>query len=339
MNLLLADIGGTNARFAFKKNDKTSITNFEYLKCSDFANIFEAINYYKNKNKLEINNMSIAVASTTKLDLIKFTNNNWNFKQTEVSDYFKLSKLLFINDFVAQSLCFSSFYETVTEDEDLNKKLAVKYNLKIIKNGVPIKKAPLLISGPGTGLGVCTLIFAENSPIAIEGEGGHVSFAPNSDLEIKLLQFLRQKYDHVSAERIVSGSGIEEIYRFVLDQEGSKTHLLKAPEIGKKALLGEENAIKAIKIMFSILGTVISNVILTNGAQCGVIISGGITPKLQSILEISDFKKNLLNKGRRYDYIKNVPIWLTEDNTNGLKGALNAFDNKHYKDKIIYTNL
>ena len=91
--------------------------------------------------------------------------------------------------------------------------------------------------------------------------------------------------------------------------------------------------------MFSILGTVISNVILTNGAQCGVIISGGITPKLQSILEISDFKKNLLNKGRRYDYIKNVPIWLTEDNTNGLKGALNAFDNKHYKDKIIYTNL
>ena len=73
--------------------------------------------------------------------------------------------------------------------------------------------------------------------------------------------------------------------------------------------------------------------------RCGVIISGGITPKLQSILEISDFKKNLLNKGRRYDYIKNVPIWLTEDNTNGLKGALNAFDNKHYKDKIIYTNL
>ena len=279
MNLLLADIGGTNARFAFKKSNETSITNFEYLKCSDFTNIFEAINYYKNKNKLQINNMSIAVASTTKLDLIKFTNNNWSFKQTEVSDYFKLTKLLFINDFVAQSLCFSSFYEKLTENEDFNKKLAVNHGLKIIKNGIPIKKAPLLISGPGTGLGVCTLILSENGPFAIEGEGGHVTFAPNSDLEIKLLQFLRQKYEHVSAERVVSGSGIEEIYKFVLDQEGSKTQLLKAPEIGEKALLGEENAIKAIKIMFSILGTVISNIILINGSQCGVILSGGITPK------------------------------------------------------------
>ena len=338
MNLLLADIGGTNARFAFKKSNETSITNFEYLKCSDFTNIFEAINYYKNKNKLEIKNMSIAVASTTKLDLIKFTNNNWSFKQTEVSDYFKLTKLLFINDFVAQSLCFSSFYEKLTENEDFNKKLAVNHGLKIIKNGIPIKKAPLLISGPGTGLGVCTLILSENGPFAIEGEGGHVTFAPNSDLEIKLLQFLRQKYEHVSAERVVSGSGIEEIYKFVLDQESSKTQLLKAPEIGEKALLGDKNAIKAIKIMFSILGTVISNVILINGSQCGVILSGGITPKLQSILEISNFKKNLLNKGRRYEYIKNVPIWLTEDNTNGLKGALNAFDNKNYKEKIIYRN-
>ena len=289
MNLLLADIGGTNARFAFKKSNETSITNFEYLKCSDFTNIFEAINYYKNKNKLQINNMSIAVASTTKLDLIKFTNNNWSFKQTEVSDYFKLTKLLFINDFVAQSLCFSSFYEKLTENEDFNKKLAVNHGLKIIKNGIPIKKAPLLISGPGTGLGVCTLILSENGPFAIEGEGGHVTFAPNSDLEIKLLQFLRQKYEHVSAERVVSGSGIEEIYKFVLDQEGSKTQLLKAPEIGEKALLGEENAIKAIKIMFSILGTVISNVILINGSQCGVILSGGITPKLQSILEIAKY--------------------------------------------------
>ena len=216
MNLLLADIGGTNARFAFKKSNETSITNFEYLKCSDFTNIFEAINYYKNKNKLQINNMSIAVASTTKLDLIKFTNNNWSFKQTEVSDYFKLTKLLFINDFVAQSLCFSSFYEKLTENEDFNKKLAVNHGLKIIKNGIPIKKAPLLISGPGTGLGVCTLILSENGPFAIEGEGGHVTFAPNSDLEIKLLQFLRQKYEHVSAERVVSGSGIEEIYNFIL---------------------------------------------------------------------------------------------------------------------------
>jgi glucokinase len=87
--------------------------------------------------------------------------------------------------------------------------------------------------------------------------------------------------------------------------------------------------------MFSILGTIVSNVILINGAQSGVIISGGITPKLYSIFQESDFEKNLLNKGRRYNYIKDVPIWLTKDNNNGLKGALNAIDNPHYKEKVI----
>ena len=335
MNLLLADIGGTNARFGFKANDNEEITNIIYLKCSEFNNIHQAIKYYKQSNNLDIDSMSLAVASTTKNDLIKFTNNNWKFKQSELFEFFKLKRLLFVNDFVAQALCFSSFYTNLTQDENINKHLSIINNLKVIRQGIPILKAPLLVTGPGTGLGVCTLFISEQNPIAIEGEGGHVTFAPNSDLEIKLLLFLRKKYDHISMERIVSGSGIEEIYNFILDEKGLKPSNLKAPEIGKNALLGEESALKSVKIMFGILGTIVSNIILINGTQSGVIISGGITPKLQSILEISDFEKNLLNKGRRYDYIKNVPIWLTEDNNNGLIGALNAYKNPHYEYKII----
>jgi len=110
MNLLLADIGGTNARFGFKKNDDEEITNITYLKCSDFTNIYQAINYYKQINNLDIDSMSLAVASTTKNNSIKFTNNNWDFKQTELFEFFNLKKILFINDFVAQALCFSSLY-------------------------------------------------------------------------------------------------------------------------------------------------------------------------------------------------------------------------------------
>jgi glucokinase len=110
---------------------------------------------------------------------------------------------------------------------------------------------------------------------------------------------------------------------------------MKAPEIGKRALLGEQDALNSVKLMFSILGTIVSSVILINGAQGGVILSGGITPKLHRIFKESNFEKNLLNKGRRYNYIKDVPIWLTKDNNNGLKGALNAIDNPHYKDKVI----
>ena len=335
MKLLVADIGGTNARFAYKDNASNELSNFSYLKCSDFENIFDAIKFYQNENNLEIENMSIAVASTTKHDTIKFTNNNWHFKQTKIFEYFKLNKLIFINDFVAQSLCFSSFYKSLTKDPSSNNKNALKYNLDIIRPGIPIITAPLLVTGPGTGLGVCTLLNSHGSSIAIEGEGGHSSFAPNSDIEVELLQFLRKKYDHVSNERIVSGSGIEEIFNFMLYRQGKQSSKIKAPEIGKKALSGEQDALNSIKLMFSILGTIVSSAILINGAQSGVILSGGITPKLHKIFEESDFEKNLLNKGRRFNYIKDVPIWLTKDNNNGLKGALDAIDNPHYKDKVI----
>ena len=335
MKLLVADIGGTNARFAYKDDVSNELSNFSYLKCADFENIFDAIKYYQEENNLHIKNMSIAVASTTKHDAIKFTNNHWNFKQSEVFEYFKLDKLIFINDFVAQSLCFSTFYKDLTIDPSLNNKTALNNNLDIVRPGIPIIKAPLLVTGPGTGLGVCTLLNLDGSSIAIEGEGGHSSFAPNSDIEVELLQFLRKKYDHVSNERIVSGSGIEEIFKFILSRQGKQSSKMKAPEIGEKALLGELDALNSVKLMFSILGTIVSSVILINGAQGGVILSGGITPKLHRIFKESNFEKNLLNKGRRYNYIKDVPIWLTKNNNNGLKGALNAIDNPHYKDKII----
>ena len=335
MKLLVADIGGTNARFAYKDDVSNELSNFSYLKCTDFENIFDAIKHYQEENNLHIKNMSIAVASTTKHDAIKFTNNHWNFKQSEVFEYFKLDKLIFINDFVAQSLCFSTFYKDLTVDPSLNNKTALNNNLDIVRPGIPIKKAPLLVTGPGTGLGVCTLLNLDGSSIAIEGEGGHSSFAPNSDIEVELLQFLRKKYDHVSNERIVSGSGIEEIFKFILSRQGKQSSKMKAPEIGEKALLGEQDALNSVKLMFSILGTIVSSVILINGAQGGVILSGGITPKLHRIFKESNFEKNLLNKGRRYNYIKDVPIWLTKDNNNGLKGALNAIDNPHYKDKVI----
>jgi glucokinase len=335
MKLLVADIGGTNARFAYKDDVSNELSNFSYLKCADFENIFDAIKHYQEENNLHIKNMSIAVASTTKHDAIKFTNNHWNFKQSEVFEYFKLDKLIFINDFVAQSLCFSTFYKDLTIDPSLNNKTALNNNLDIVRPGIPIIKAPLLVTGPGTGLGVCTLLNLDGSSIAIEGEGGHSSFAPNSDIEVELLQFLRKKYDHVSNERIVSGSGIEEIFKFILSRQGKQSSKMKAPEIGEKALLGELDALNSVKLMFSILGTIVSSVILINGAQGGVILSGGITPKLHKIFKESNFEKNLLNKGRRYNYIKDVPIWLTKDNNNGLKGALNAIDNPHYKDKVI----
>ena len=100
MKLLVADIGGTNARFAYQEENNGDLNNFAYLKCSDYENIYDAIEYYQQKNNLTVENMSIAVASTTKTNNIKFTNNNWKFKQSEFFKYFRLNKLIFVNDFL-----------------------------------------------------------------------------------------------------------------------------------------------------------------------------------------------------------------------------------------------
>ena len=91
-----------------------------------------------------------------------------------------------------------------------------------------------------------------------EGEGGHSSFAPNSEIEIELLQFMKKKYNHVSNENLVSGPGIEEIFNFIRVNNGLKPSNLKAPEIGKKALEGDLQAKEAVKLLFSILGTIVS---------------------------------------------------------------------------------
>ena len=238
MKLLVADIGGTNARFAYQEKNNGDLNNFAYLKCSDYENIYDAIEHYQQKNNLDIENMSIAVASTTKKNDIKFTNNHWNFKQSDFLKYFNLNKLIFVNDFVAQCLSLASFYKDISENRTLNDKLLNDYDLKTIKSGTPIKNAPLLVTGPGTGLGVCTLLNINNYPLAIEGEGGHSSFAPNSDLEIELLQHLRKKYDHVSNERIVSGSGIEEIYEFICFKNKSPSEKFKSSNYWRKCYKG-----------------------------------------------------------------------------------------------------
>ena len=94
MKLLVADIGGTNARFAYQEKNNSDLNNFAYLKCSDYENIYDAIDHYQQKNNLDIENMSIAVASTTKKNDIKFTNNHWNFKQSDFLKYFNLNKLI-----------------------------------------------------------------------------------------------------------------------------------------------------------------------------------------------------------------------------------------------------
>ncbi len=335
MNLLVADIGGTNARFGFIKNVNSELKFINHFKCKDFNNIDDALNLYISNNKLNIENMVLSVAGPCTNDIVKLTNNKWEFNKTELLKKFNLKSFLAVNDFVAQGLSFTEFFNS--KETSYSKKNLDKFNLKIIKKGKSIQNSNLLVTGPGTGLGVCTLTSVDNSVFPIEGEGGNVNFPPQNKTEIELLEFLLKEKSYVSIEDLVSGRGLQNIYKFKNVKNKLNFKNLDPSEIGKLALKNDKIAKESVQLMFAILGTSISNNILINGCQKGVIIAGGIINKLDSLLCESNFFYNLTNKGKYKNYIDNVPIFFSKDENSGLKGSVECFNNKNFtKYRTIY---
>ncbi len=330
MNLLVADIGGTNARFGFQKNKSSEVTNIEFLECKDFPKIEDAIKFYIASNNLIIKNLSLSVAGPCSKNVVKLTNNHWHFEKRKILKKFGCSSILAINDFAAQGLGFSNFFKA--RKVSFSSTVLKKHKIIVLKKGIPQEKTNILITGPGTGLGICTLSKIGSELFPIQGEGGNVHFSPANKLEIEILQFLSKKMQYVSTEELLSGRGLENIYKFLLYKHKIKGTKKSAKEIGESALNNNKIAKKAAKIMFEILGTSISNNILINGCQRGVVICGGISSKLQSIILESNFLSAVENKGRYSDYVGMVPIFLSVDDNNGLKGAAEAFHNTFFQD-------
>jgi len=178
--------------------------------------------------------------------------------------------------------------------------------------------SPLLVTGPGTGLGVAALLPSNSGPMVIEGEGGHVSFAPRDEGEANILAVLEAKFGHVSAERVVSGPGLETIYKI---KNGAR---LTAPEIGDGAFAGDDKCLKAVNLMFKSFATVVANAALSFGAGSGIVIAGGVTPRLRGLLDQSGFYERLGDHGRRSTFLSNLPIYLAIDPYAGLRGAGHA---------------
>ena len=335
MNLLVADIGGTNARFGFQKKLSSNLEFINYLNCEDYKTIDDAITYYIQKNELNVENIVLSVAGPCSDNIVKFSNNKWKFDKLKLLRKLNVDSLLAINDFVAQGFGFSNFYK----EQNLNTSIKniEKYQLKLIKKGIPIKDSNLLITGPGTGLGVCTLTKLNNYVYPIEGEGGNVNFSPQDELEIELLKFLLKEKNYVSFEDVISGRGLQNIYKFINYKNKKSFKNVSPSVIGELALSNEPIAKKTVTIMFSILGTAISSYVLINGCQRGVIITGGIFKKLSKLLDQSNFFFNLINKGNYKNYVDNVPIYLSMDECNGLKGSAICFKNKYFtKSRTVY---
>lgn len=291
---LLADIGGTNARFALEYAPG-KIGGVHVLKGADHPGIADAVRAYLNRfGNPGIRHACVAIANPVQGDAVRMTNHHWAFSIEATRKELNLDTFLVVNDFTALAMSLPYLGPA-----DCGK----------TGGGAAREGKPMGLVGAGTGLGVGGLVFSAGRPIALESEGGHATFSPADEKEVAILEYCWRTHSHVSAERLVSGPGIELIYRALAAQHGQDDiETMGTPEITKRALDGSDPlCVETIDCFCGMLGTVASNVALTVGALGGVYIGGGIVPRLGEYFFTSPFRARFEAKGRFAGYLSEIP--------------------------------
>ena len=337
MTDIVADIGGTNARFALARQGQISAP--VQLLCADFPGIEQGLETVFTQLTPEHppTRLSLAVAGTVADDEVMISNNHWRFSKYQLKSRFGLDALTVINDFTAQALgvtCYLKGDRLFTMDEATMNKATMDEatmdgnspHIQLLREGTADTDAPIAVLGPGTGLGFSALIPAQGYMVPLETEGGQVGLAAQTQEEESLLAAIRsgQRHDRLVAEDILSGRGLVTLYNHLGD---NKLDTEQAAMLQILAENGEVQANKAIIHFLNFLGNYIASAILHLGAKQAVYICGGITPRLQKFLPQSAFFDRITHHDRFSDFIADVPVYLVQDNASGLRGSAVALDN------------
>jgi len=326
--MILADIGGTNMRLAVVQDQhaNTTLDKIEIVSCQSFPSIEEVLTRYLSRHNIRPHSLVLAVAADMQGDDVTITNNSWRFQGISAARACGVSRYMLINDFCAQALAHADLLmprrmpaEAAGPDEIVIQQSGHPSGRHIIRAGTVRPQTPLLVSGPGTGLGVAALVPVGDDVTVIEGEGGHVSFAARNATEREILHALQKRWGHVSAERVVSGPGLETIYH-IMTGKGGRT----AAEIGSAAVAGPGADRQAVDVLLTAFATVLANAALSFGAGAGIVIAGGIVPKLGALLPQSGFFDRLGDHGRRSGFLNALPLYLAVDPYAGCCGAFVA---------------
>ncbi len=310
---LLADIGGTNVRFALLPPGSTQPQEEKNLICSDFPGLEHAARHYLTGAAVSgVKEAAFDVATAVTGDLIKLTNSPWAFSIEQTRRALGLDRLLMINDFTALALSLP---------------LLQPSELRRVGGGEAVKGAPIALIGPGTGLGVSGLIPSGSGWIPIQGEGGHTAFSPTDEREDGVLRVLRGRLGHVSTERLVSGPGLVAIYEALCTLDHVVAKSLKPEQVTDGGLSeSDPHCAEALRIFCGALGTAAANLVVTLGARAGLYIGGGVPPRLGDYFLRSPFRARFEHKGRFSKYLSQVPAWLIVAEQPALRGLASALE-------------
>ena len=313
---LLADIGGTNARFGWLAAGQNDVCHVASLRGVDHAGPAAAARAYLDSLARQLGREysppragAFAVATAVGEDQISFTNSGWSFSRRQTQAELGLDDLLVLNDFEALALSLPCLGAAQLRPH----------------GALPEARGTLAVVGPGTGLGVAGVVQTRHGWAALAGEGGHATLAAGDDFESALLAAVRREHAHVSAERLLSGIGLPVLHQGVASVLGLQAESLAAEVIVERGLAGSDAACsRSLDSFCALLGGFCGNVALTLGARGGLYIGGGIVPRLGERFFQSRFRERFEAKGRFQAYLQAVPTALITDTLVALTGAAQA---------------
>lgn len=310
--LLVGDIGGTNARFALANADGSGFSNELILACDDYATAEQGIDEYLERSGCGSPDViCLAVAGPVLDGVVRFTNNHWVVDGHALEAGFPSAAVRLLNDF--EAIAYSL---PLLEEDDVA-------GIGPLPPAAGDKRdSTYAVLGPGTGLGAGGLLVRASGIYPVVGEGGHLGFAPESALQFRVLEQLRNRFERVSNERLVSGPGLENIYWALGRIRGHAGADIEAAEIFSRVLAREDAlATEAVEMFFEVLGQVAGNLALALGAFDGVYLAGGIVKRYPDLLKSGAFRSGFENKGRHRALMQRIPTRLILHPQPGLLGA------------------
>ena len=305
---LIADIGGTNARFALVDEGSTTPQHERTLSCANYRTLIDAVLAYLEDASQEMpETASLAIATPVSNDRVVMTNHVWDLSLEETRKTLGLKSLKVLNDYTALALALPYL-----DKDDLHQ----------VGGGTGVDKQTMAVLGPGTGLGVSGAIYAGDYWLPLQSEGGHASYGPLNEREAAVIEVIRKHRDHISAESLVSGPGLVLLYESIAKCDGVEHELLSPEQIASKALRkSNASAEEAVSMLCGILGSIAGNLALTLGARGGVFVGGGIVPKLGDYFDSSPFRTRFESKGRFSKYLSEIPTQVINSKYPALIGA------------------
>jgi glucokinase len=303
---LVADIGGTNARFGLIEAPGAPPSRIQVLSCADHPGLSEAAEAYLSRYaEVRPTAGCVAIAAATRGGAFRMTNAHWSGTTAEIRDDLGFEHLELINDFMALARALPSLGPA---------------DLRAIGGGTRRPELPVAVLGPGTGLGLAGLIPAGGGWVPIAAEGGHADLPYETPGEIEVVRLLRAEHGSAHAELVLSGPGLSRLHRLLATINGVAAEPLTAGDIC--AARTDPLCAETLDMFCALFGSFAGNAALTLGARGGVFLGGGILPRIAETLEHSDFRRRFEAKSPAVvDYLRAIPALLIVAPTPALAGA------------------